>query len=140
MLSNKANHTVKDNKERLERNLIPILDQSFSTAARHFNVIEEATQAVIVPFGEGDELIADLNSSAIEFDAGLYYETLRKAQRFSVNVYESDFRTLWAAGALEDINHNDKGRDGVYSVAKRHYDTALGLTVDSTGEDGTYSL
>jgi CRISPR-associated endonuclease/helicase Cas3 len=127
LLSDKANPVCSYNNDRPAPNYIPLLDQSFHTAARHFNVIDQATQAVIVPFGEGEDLIADLNSAAVEFDAGLYYETLRKAQRFSVNLYNDFFDELFKKSALVNIGDSDNA-DGLFALKPEHYDINLGVS------------
>ncbi|MGN7402023.1 CRISPR-associated helicase Cas3' [Cytobacillus praedii] len=57
---------------------------SYGTAAEHFHVIDNLTTTVIVPYGEGSELIAELNSSNSIEDLS---RLLRKAQQFSVNLY-----------------------------------------------------
>ena len=58
--------------------------QSFKSAGRAFQAIDAPTHAVIVPYGEGAELIAKLCG---EWDPKEMHRTLQKAQRYSVNVF-----------------------------------------------------
>ena len=60
--------------------------QSFASAAREFHVIDCQTQGIIVPFREeGKNLIADLSAAR---DLAVEFQLLRKAQRFTVNVFQ----------------------------------------------------
>ncbi len=68
------------------RDLYPLLMQSFKSAGRIFQAIETPTYAVIVPYGEGAELIAKLCG---EWDPKEMHRTLQKAQRYSVNVFSN---------------------------------------------------
>ena len=63
---------------------IQLLMQSFKSAGRAFQAIDAPTHAVIVPYGEGAELIAKLCG---EWDPKEMYDAKKKAQRYSVNVF-----------------------------------------------------
>jgi len=139
LLSNKANLTVSYNIDRSSQGYIPILDQSFSTAARHFNVIEQATQAVIVPFTEGEDLIVDLNSSAMKFDPDLYYKTLRKAQRYSVNLYKNFFDELYRGRAIVDIG-NANTPDGLFALNPDYYQQDIGVSEHPKKTGGSFYI
>jgi CRISPR-associated endonuclease/helicase Cas3 len=95
--------------------------QSFATAGKLFNVIDSQTQGVIVPYGNGKKIIADLCASA---DITRENDLLRQAQRFSVNCYEQTFRSLAQVGALHNI-----GGSGVYCLYEQHYSKDLGVSV-----------
>lgn len=82
--------------------LIPRPDVAlyFRTAAARFKLIENDQETIIVPFGEGEELIETLRSSGPE------RHLMRKLQRYSVNVYSRDFHNLRLRGALEPVYPN----------------------------------
>ncbi|MEC2626141.1 CRISPR-associated helicase/endonuclease Cas3, partial [Bacillus cereus] len=64
---------------------------SYQTAAKHFNVIDDITTSVIVPYEEGKDIIAELNSNnSIEDLTRL----LRKAQQYTVNVFNYEKEKL----------------------------------------------
>ena len=65
--------------------------QSFQSASRSFQVINSPTRGVVVPYREGDELIKDL-CSANELEK--QFKLLKKAQRYSVNLFTYDFDKL----------------------------------------------
>lgn len=62
---------------------------SYQTAAEHFRVINNLTTSAIVPYKEGKDIIAQLNSSKSIEDIS---RLLRKAQQYTVNLfnYEKD--------------------------------------------------
>ncbi|PEK59712.1 CRISPR-associated helicase/endonuclease Cas3 [Bacillus pseudomycoides] len=62
---------------------------SYRTAAEHFRVIDDLSTSVIVPYEEGKDIIAELNSSSSIEDLS---RLLRKAQQYTVNLlsYEKE--------------------------------------------------
>ncbi|WP_353949338.1 CRISPR-associated helicase Cas3' [Sporolactobacillus sp. Y61] len=63
------------------------LVSSLRTAADKFYVIKNATTSVIVPYGKGKEIIAQLSSERSIEDLG---NILKRAQHYSVNMYEQE--------------------------------------------------
>jgi len=72
------------------------LQQSFGTAGKIFKAINAPTQAVIVPFEEGEEIISGL---CADYEPAKAYALLKKAQQYSVNVFPNVWRRLKEAGA-----------------------------------------
>lgn len=64
-----------------------MLVNSYRTAADYFEVIASHTTSVIVPYGEGEEIIADLNGQHSIEDLS---RLLRKAQQYSVNLFNHE--------------------------------------------------
>jgi CRISPR-associated endonuclease/helicase Cas3 len=95
--------------------------QSFTTAGKLFKVIDSQTQGVIVPYGNGKKIIADLCASE---DITKEKKLLKQAQRYSVNCYEQTFHNLAQAGALHNI-----GESGVYCLYEQHYSKDFGVSV-----------
>ena len=85
-----------------------VLNQSFRTAYEHFAAIDQKTKAVIVPYGEGCKLIADLCG---EHDMGREMHLLRLAQSFSVNLFNAAFNRLASDGAIYAV-----GQSGAYAL------------------------
>lgn len=67
------------------------LANSYKTAAEHFHVIDSRTTSVIVPYGEGKSIITELNGEASIADLT---RLLRKAQQFSINIYNHEKEEL----------------------------------------------
>ncbi len=105
------------------RSLKPlVLHQSFRTAGKYFYVIPDDTKSVLVPWGGGAELIAALNG---EHDMREEIRLLRRAQAYSVNVYDNMYRRLKNAGAISLI-----GNSGVCALAEGFYSDAGGVSVE----------
>ncbi len=95
--------------------------QSFKTASRLFKSIDAPTQGVIVPYGAGAELIADVCAA---FEVEEQFDLLRRAQQFSVNVFPNVLLRLQAQAALHEVQ---KGT-GILYLDSRFYDAEFGLS------------
>ena len=105
------------------RSLKPlVLHQSFRTAGKYFYVIPDDTKSVLVPWGGGAALIAALNG---EHDMREEIRLLRRAQAYSVNLYDNMYRRLKNAGAISLI-----GNSGVCALAEGFYSDAGGVSVE----------
>ena len=112
---------------------LPLLMQSFKSAGRVFQAIDAPTQAVIVPYGEGVELIAKLCG---EWNPKEMHRTLQKAQRYSVNV----FPNVWDKLQKENALHETIEGSGIYYLNERYYNDEVGLSLDETSEMTFYDL
>ena len=112
---------------------IQLLMQSFKSAGRAFQAIDAPTHAVIVPYGEGAELIAKLCG---EWDPKEMYDAKKKAQRYSVNV----FPNVWDKLQKENALHETIEGSGIYYLDERHYNDEFGLSLDETSGMTFYDL
>ena len=112
---------------------LPLLMQSFKSAGRAFQAIDAPTHAVIVPYGEGAELIAKLCG---EWDPKEMRRTLQKAQRYSVNV----FPNVWDKLQKENALHETIEGSDIYYLDERHYNDEFGLSLDETSGMTFYDL
>ena len=112
---------------------LPLLMQSFKSAGRAFQAIDAPTRAVIVPYGEGAKLIAELCG---EWDPKEMHRTLQKAQRYSVNV----FPNVWDKLQKENALHETIEGSGIYYLNERYYNDEFGLSLDETSEMTFYDL
>jgi CRISPR-associated endonuclease/helicase Cas3 len=93
--------------------------QSFQTASKMFRAIDSLTQGVIVPHGEGNDIIVEL--------CGLYeiekqYGLIKKAQRFSVNLFPHEFKKMVDKNAIREVQ---KGA-GIFYLDKQYYSEKFG--------------
>ena len=109
----------------------PLLMQSFKSAGRAFQAIDAPTRAVIVPYGEGVELIDKLCG---EWNPKEMHRTLQKAQRYSVNVFPKVWEQLQDKNAIYETI---KG-SGIYYLDECHYNNKFGLSLDKTSEMTCY--
>ena len=112
---------------------LPLLMQSFKSAGCVFQAIDAPTHAVIVPYGEGAELIAKLCG---EWDPKEMYDAKKKAQRYSVNV----FPNVWDKLQKENALHETIEGSGIYYLKERYYNDEFGLSLDETSEMTFYDL
>lgn len=103
------------------------LRQAFMSAAKAFKAIDAPTQGVIVPYADmGQALVADLSAS---FDVSKDIALLRSAQQYAVNVFPHVFEELDRAGALHTVRSDLR----IYTVDRRYYSEAFGLTTEPSG-------
>lgn len=93
--------------------------QAFKSAGKYFQVIEQATVGVLVPYGEGETLIKELNGLP---EAGDIQGLLRKAQRYTVNMYRYQLEQLSKTGALTALLDG-----GMIALKGGFYDEDLGV-------------
>jgi CRISPR-associated endonuclease/helicase Cas3 len=105
---------------------------SFEKAARAFQLIEDKTETVIIPYNEeAEHLIEELKYAQYPLT------TLRKLQPYTVSIYEGEFDKLSSKGVVLTI-------DDTYHVLKpdhlqEYYDLNQGLLVpESNGGDGLF--
>ncbi|MDH4162715.1 MAG: CRISPR-associated helicase Cas3' [Nitrospirota bacterium] len=100
------------------------LRQSFMSAAKAFKVIDSPTQGVIVPYGDGERIIAELVGGSNEKRALL----MKQAQRYSVNLFPHEMMKL--KDRLYEVWEGSK----VYYLDERHYSEQFGASTDQTSE------
>jgi len=93
--------------------------QSFQSAAQAFRVIDSASRGVIVPYGDGESLITELSAVS---ELQKQFELLKRAQRYSVNLFMNDFDSLMKRGAIHEVQANT----GVYYLTKEYYSNTFG--------------
>ena len=101
----------------------PPLNQSFQEAGKAFEVIPQKTKPVIVPYREGEKLIAQLNGShTMEEEIRL----MRQMQQYCVNLYDNMYRRLAEKDALYQV-----GENGVIALKKEYYSEASGVKTEA---------
>ena len=98
-----------------------VLPQSFRTASAHFRVIPDQTTAVLVPWGDGAKIIAALGRQHTMREE---IQLLRKAQAYSVSLYDQMIQQLDAQGALTHV-----GANGIYALEENSYTEEGGVCV-----------
>ena len=101
-----------------------VMFQAFKTAGRYFEVIAANTTGVIVPYGDGELIIENLTGSMKNAEVK---KTLRKAQRYTVNLYQQNIDKLNAIGAVQWLETL-----GVWVLKAGFYDEELGIVYEGT--------
>ncbi len=97
--------------------------QSFQTASKMFRAIDSMTQGVVVPFGEGEEIIKGLCGA---YDLEKQYDLIKKAQRYSVNLFPYQFKKMADNNAIREVQ---KGA-GIYYLDDQYYSEKFGWSDD----------
>ena len=99
---------------------IPFFRQSFLTASKEFRAIDSFTRGVIVQYGEaGEEIVNELCSA---FELEKQYRLIKKAQRYSINLYNYEFKKLFQAGIIQEVQQES----GIYYLDKQYYSKEVG--------------
>lgn len=108
--------------QRVNQNSSPPLPirQSFMAASRAFQAIDSFTRGVIVPYGEGEQIINELCAAN---NLEKQYTLIKKAQRYSVNVLSYMFDKL----AKQRIIHEIQKDAGIFYLDKRYYSNQYGM-------------
>lgn len=105
--------------------------QAFQTAAREFRVIDSHTYGVIVPYGEeGQEIINKLCSTN---ELEKQYKLIKKAQRYSVNLFQHEFKKLAGLGAIKEVQEGS----GIYYLNKQYYSDEFGWSKEIVNQMDT---
>lgn len=99
-----------------------VVYQSFHEAGKVFQVIDQQTKCVLVPYGEGAEIIVQLEGA---LDMKEEIHLLKKAQAYSVNLYENVFRRLNQENALVSV-----GGSGAIALRDGYYNADGGVCVE----------
>lgn len=126
LLSNHSGNPRGAHKERKQAKSFPNLQQAFMEAGKIFKAIDAPTQAVIVPYESGNDLITELCAVAKDFDPKRYYDLLKKAQKYSVNVFPNVWKKLVDAKAVAEIQEGE----GVFYLKQEYYSNEFGLSVE----------
>ncbi len=100
----------------------------FRCAAEAFKIVDDARlRTVLVPYREGEELIAELRNRGPE------RHLLRRLQRYGVNVYVNQFTDLDNRGSLEEPT------PGIFAVTcPVEYDETVGLLLDEMPDEDKF--
>lgn len=117
--------------QRLQRQAPPHhLRQSFMSAAKAFKAIDSPTEGVIVPYGRGERIIAELEGIRFEGKAKL----LKEAQRYSVNFFSYEMNILKEKGQLYEVW---EGSD-IFWLDERHYSEEFGTSTEEVAAMKTH--
>lgn len=98
------------------------LVSSSATIAKHFKVIDQQGESVLVAYGDGEELVGDLlGSDPVTLDKKWY----QKAQQNSLNLFRHEFDQLVRDGMIVLTDEE------VYVLLKPAYDEEFGLNIQS---------
>ncbi len=99
------------------KRVLPALRQAFQSAGKQFSVIEQRTVPVLVPYGEGIELLKKYKKAGIKEKNKL----LRQLDRYSVSVYP------WQLKKLEELEALNQEAGQPWILKAGYYSENLGV-------------
>jgi CRISPR-associated helicase Cas3/CRISPR-associated endonuclease Cas3-HD len=100
------------------------LRQAFKSAANAFNLIDNQTQGIIVPY-KNEALLTKLNEANQNSDYRTIKKTLRQLQSYTVNVYNLDeFKNACS------IYQNYDGEAIAFILDEANYDRTIGVVLE----------
>lgn len=126
---------LSENKWNNGKNAPLDLKQAFMTAGKAFKAIDAPTHSVIVPYREGEALITELCGFPKKLEAKAFYACLKKAQKYSVNVFPNVWEKLKKSDAIAEIQG-----EGVFYLDERYYSDEFGLATEIVGKTSLCSL
>ncbi len=97
------------------------LRQSFKTAAETFKAIDAPTEGVIVPYGDGKQIISDLCAA---YDVGKGYDLLKRAQRYAVNMFPNVMARLVEQHCIHEVQEGS----GILYLEDQYYSREYGVS------------
>lgn len=99
----------------------------FEQVGKDFRIIDDDTQAVLAPYGEDGAALVAAFRSATRLDRAL----LRRAQPYTINLYQREFEAALRAGALEQL-----AEGGPYAARPGSYHQEFGF--DAVADSADY--
>lgn len=103
-----------------------LMTSMYKTVESKFQVIEAPTTSILVPFGDGKELIQYFNEDIQDYEE--LNRKLKEAQQYSVNVYRHTLQELAAEGLLVSLYNNS-----IYALKDGGYHEEYGLETEGEG-------
>jgi len=106
---------------RINKQSPPIpLRQAFMSAARVFQPIDSSARGIVVPYAKEGQRI--LNALCAVHDVEKQYWLLKEAQRYSVNIFENDWRKL--SQAIHEVQVGV----GIFYLDEQYYSDDYGIS------------
>ena len=115
--------------DRAEAHGTYFLNQAFQLAGRLFQVYDEDSLDVIVPYGEGRTVISALRSDRARRDLAYRRSCLEQAKPYTVSLYQYQRQKLEQAHGLLPIRDDDAS---VWVLAEGFYDEETGFSQNGT--------
>lgn len=118
-----------DNKEQAAF----FMHQAFLQAGKLFEVMDDNTETLLVPYKNGINIIAELSAYEASFNFSYRKKLLDQAKEYAINVFDYQIKKLEEAGAIRRICEGSV----LVLTNETFYDEALGL--DPEGGNGEWS-
>ena len=120
-----ANSCFADDRAESHGNYF--LNQAFRLAGSLFQVYDDASLDVIVPYKEGRTIIADLGSERAALDLEYRKECIARAKPYTISLYEYQRKQLEQNHGLLPVSDED---DRIWMLSDNFYDKELGFSLE----------
>lgn len=103
--------------------------QAFASAGKAFSVFDSDTTDVIVPFGDGEQIITELLSERAMYDIGYVKALAEQAKGYTVSLYAYQKKKLEECRALIPLANGL-----MLGLDKNYYDSRTGLSTKAEKE------
>ena len=103
------------------------LNQAFHTAGALFQVFNDQTETVVVPYQEGAVLIVELTAKGDSADPAFLSDWLERVKPYTVSIYDYQKKKLLNGGLYE--------KHGILMLQESNYDDDVGLVLESGKHD-----
>ncbi len=91
---------LSGNQKFMRRDSDYCLNQAFLTAGKNFEVFDTESEDIVVPYGNGADIIAKLYSEKAEYDIAYQKELVESIKPYTVSIFPYQKKKLLDAGAL----------------------------------------
>ena len=121
---------AENSQWRKDDGIIPFaLHQAFASAGKYFEVFDNDTTDVIVPWCDGEKIIADLASERAEHDMNYVRGLLIGAKNYTVSLYSYQKKKLEEAGVIHPLLEG-----AVLYLDTQYYDEHTGVQINTEKE------
>ncbi|WP_010289123.1 CRISPR-associated helicase/endonuclease Cas3 [Kurthia massiliensis] len=101
---------------------------AFKTVGNQFKVIDQQTTDILVPYGKGADLIADLTDSAYINDLTQF---LKQTQQYTISVYTHTVKQLEKEQLILPVQFGSKNNIKLYILKDLAYNDIFGLDIEA---------
>lgn len=102
-----------------------VMHQAFKSAGSKFEMFDQDSETVIVPYEDGTELIAELQTERAKHDLVYMKGLIERAKEYSVSIYDNQIRKLRESGGLVSIADGE-----IMFLQENWYDSMTGLSTE----------
>ena len=113
-----------------EQNDLFYMKQAFAEANKAFEVFDEDTETILVPYAAGEKYIEQLCGSEAADDPLIAQKLLEECKAYTVSVYRYQFRRL-----LQENGVYTSLKNRIYILRKEFYDEVKGITIQENKLD-----
>lgn len=109
--------------------------QALKTAGDAYTMFGKSTKDVIVPWGDGKRIIAELNGDRARTDLKYARRLLREARPYVISLFEHEVDELGRRGVLSELPGGALGL-----MEEKYYDEEIGFSLDGMGSDNPFGV